>query len=64
MQRNLRLITIQKLCMDNTKLSYKDVADQCGLGKLTGNELVEQVEALVLAAIQSQLLECRIDQRR
>ena len=53
MQRNLRLITIQKLCMDNTKLSYKEIADSCGLGNLSGNELVEQVEALVLAAIQS-----------
>ena len=53
-----------KLCMENTKLSYKDVADNCGLGNLAGNQLVEQVEALVLTAIQSQLLECRIDQRR
>ena len=59
MKNKLRLLTLCQLAMQQSTLSYEQIAQNCGLP----NDL-DQIESIVLSTVQSQLLECRIDQRR
>ena len=63
MQRKLQTLTLVDLASSNPRLSYNDIAIQCGLPKQNDTALVTEVESLVLEAYQHQLLQVRIDQR-
>ena len=58
-ERKLRILTLCQLALQQSALSYEQIGQACGLP----ND-IDRIEDLVLATVQSQLIECRIDQRR